>query len=82
MRSWQLQDAKARLSEVVKSSEREGPQRITVRGKPAAVILSAPDFDRLRMKKPGFLKFIRSSPLRGIDLKLSRDRTPARPVKL
>ena len=40
MSSWQLQEAKARLSELVKSAEHEGPQEITVHGRPAAVVLS------------------------------------------
>ncbi|MDQ6969131.1 MAG: type II toxin-antitoxin system prevent-host-death family antitoxin [Mariprofundus sp.] len=31
MRSWQLQDAKARLSEVIKSAMQEGPQQVTTR---------------------------------------------------
>ena len=32
--SWQLQDAKARLSDLVKRAASDGPQEITVRGVP------------------------------------------------
>jgi hypothetical protein len=32
MKAWQMQEAKARLSEVVKSAESEGPQNITLHG--------------------------------------------------
>jgi len=74
---WQLQDAKARLSEVVASSK-ESPQEITVRGRPAAVVLSKADYDRLRGKKPSFVDFLRASPLVGVDLEIERDRSPAR----
>jgi prevent-host-death family protein len=40
---WALQDAKARLSELVRASAKE-PQHITLRGEPAAVVLSADDY--------------------------------------
>lgn len=82
MRRWQLQEAKARLSEVVKSTEREGPQEITVRGRAAAVVVSAPEYRRLRGTKPTFLAFLRGSPLRGARLEVRRDRSPARDVKI
>ncbi len=44
---WALQDAKNRLSEVVQRAGREGPQTVTVRGKRAAVVISAADYDAL-----------------------------------
>lgn len=80
MRTWQLQEAKARLSEVVKSSQSEGPQLISVRGQAAAVLLSRDDYDRLRCSRPSFVEFLRRSPLRGVDLELERDRSPDRNV--
>jgi antitoxin Phd len=82
MRRWQLQEAKARLSEVVKSSQREGPQEISVRGEAAAVVVSKADYERLRRRKPSFVEFLRRSPLMGVDLRVERDRTPARDVGL
>ena len=39
-REWQLQEAKNRLSQVVDSALHDGPQTITLRGKPAAVVVS------------------------------------------
>jgi prevent-host-death family protein len=42
--TWKLQDAKARLGEVVRQAQTEGPQRLTVHGKEAAVVLSASDY--------------------------------------
>jgi len=80
--SWQLQEAKARLSEVVKTALREGPQEITVRGETAAVLISGKDYARLTKPKQGFVTFLRKSPLAGIDLKLKRDRSTDRPVEL
>lgn len=82
MRRWQLQEAKARLSEVVKSSQREGPQEISVRGESTAVVISKAEYDRLRKRKPSFVEFLRRSPLAGVKLHVERDRTPPRDVRL
>lgn len=82
MTKWQLQEAKARLSEIVKSSQEEGPQEITVRGRPAAVLLSRAEYDRLLRRKPAFVEFLRRSPLVGVDLDLGRDRSSPRDVDL
>jgi antitoxin Phd len=81
MRRWQLQEAKARLSEVVKSA-REGPQEISVRGEPAAVVLSIEEYERLSKKKLSLAEFVRRSGLVGVDLELERDKSPARDIDL
>ena len=44
MRTWQMREAKARLSELVRLAESEGPQGITVHGKSVAVVLSRTAF--------------------------------------
>ena len=44
---WKLEDAKAQFSEVVGLAREAEPQRITVRGQDAVVILSARDFAKL-----------------------------------
>lgn len=82
MARWQLQDAKARFSQVVKSAQLEGPQEITVHGEPAAVLLSAEDYQRLAGPKLSFVEFMRSSPLVGVDLDILRSRSATRRVRL
>ena len=47
MMTWQLQKAKARLSELIKKAAKEGPQSITIHGQPTAVILSSEEYERL-----------------------------------
>lgn len=81
-RQWQLQEAKARLSELVRSVASEGPQEITVHGRTAAVVMSKTEYDRLRGEKPSFVELIRNSPLVGLELDIRRDRSPMRKVKL
>jgi len=45
--NWQLQDAKARFSELVKKPREQGPQHVSVRGEPAVVAVSEDEFARL-----------------------------------
>ena len=40
MRAWQIQEAKAHLSELVRETEHAGPQAITWHGREVAVVLS------------------------------------------
>jgi prevent-host-death family protein len=50
--AWTLQDAKARFSEVVRRARAEGPQRVTLHGRDAVVVLSAEDYARLAAGPP------------------------------
>jgi len=67
--AWQVQEAKAMFSEVIKAAE-EKPQTITVRGREAAVILSIKDYNKLARPKQTLYEFIQNSPLCDITLEL------------
>ena len=71
---WKLEDAKARFSELVRRARSEGPQRVSVRGKDAVVVIAAEDLDRLLASpKPARLvDFLESLFVEGLDL----DREP------
>jgi prevent-host-death family protein len=56
--TWQLQEAKARLSEVVRRAQGEGPQHVSVRGEPAAVVLSEQEYRQLTSKRPSIVDHI------------------------
>ncbi len=73
MSTWQLQEAKGKFSEVVKRAQSEGPQGITLRGRPVAVLVSCADYARLTQPKPGFVEFMRGSPMVGVKLKIERE---------
>lgn len=79
---WQLQEAKNRLSHLVKKATDEGPQVISVRGKPAAVVLSVEEYQRLTRPKTRLTDFFRESPLQDIELDLERSADLAREVDL
>jgi prevent-host-death family protein len=83
MHAWQMQDAKARLSEVVKDAERDGPQEITLHGRPVAVVVSRVEFDRLTGNRESLVEFMRRSPLSGAeDIGFTRDASQTRTVEL
>jgi prevent-host-death family protein len=82
--SWPLRDAKARLSEVVRLAEGEGPQYVTMHGRDAAVIVSPEEFRRLKGDRTGaaLVSAMRASPHREVAIAPPRQRMPVRPVKL
>ena len=79
---WQLQEAKNRLSEVVRKARREGPQVITLHGRDAVVVVSAQEFKRIAAPKGSLVEFLRKSPLAGVALDVGRSRDTGRPVRL
>jgi prevent-host-death family protein len=48
MKSWPVQDAKARFSEMLETCLREGPQMVTRRGAEAAVLVPVEEWERLK----------------------------------
>ncbi len=81
-REWQLQEAKNRLSQVVDQALHDGPQTITLRGKPAAVIVSFEEFRALTAPRTGLTHFFRQSPLCDVELDLKRSSDLPREVEL
>ena len=59
---WQLQDAKAKFSEVVKRAATEGPQVVTQRGVEAAVVMSMADYRRLEANRPSLVEYLMAGP--------------------
>jgi antitoxin Phd len=76
---WQMQEAKARFSEVVERSLKEGPQTVTKHGKAIAVIIAEPEYRRLRRRKNAKEVLANGPPF---DIDLSRPDYPDRPVDL
>lgn len=80
---WQMQEVKARLSEVVRMAEQEGPQDITWHGRSVAVLVSRKDFERLTGTHESLLEFMRRSPLlEAPELEFPRDGSLPREASL
>lgn len=62
MATWQVQDAKTRLSEVIERARTEGPQTITRHGAERAVVLSIEDYRALAAHKPDFKAYLLGGP--------------------
>jgi antitoxin Phd len=64
-RSWSVQDAKNRFSEVVEAARRL-PQTVTKHGKPAVVIMDVVEYERLRhferAQAPSFVDVLLAMP--------------------
>jgi prevent-host-death family protein len=83
MHAWQMQEAKARLSEVVKCAQSEGPQNITLHGQSVAVVVSRAMFERLSGNELSLLEFMQRSPLYDSqDIDLERNTSVTREVSL
>jgi antitoxin Phd len=78
---WQLQDAKNQLSELIRRTA-DGPQTITLHGRPAAVVLSFAHYRKLSKPDKPIVDFLSSLPMKGLHLDSERDKTPAREVDL
>jgi antitoxin Phd len=82
MENWQLQDAKNRFSEVVQKALEHGPQLITRRGIKTVVIMSVENYQQLTKPKMDIVDFLSKSPLKGIEIDLSRDKDIGREIYL
>jgi prevent-host-death family protein len=78
---WQLQEAKQRFSELIRSVATEGPQVVTRHGEEVAVVIDIAEYRRLRGGGPDFKQFLRSAPDFD-ELTINRSTAPARTVHL
>jgi len=81
---WRLQDAKARFSEVVREAQQHGPQRVTLHGKDAVVIVGADEFDRLQRPVTGrdIINALAASPLADVQFERLSVKSKVRDINL
>ncbi len=70
MKTWPVQDAKARFSELLEACISEGPQLVTRRGTEAAVLVPVAEWKRLRDAARPSLKELLLSDTGRADLEL------------
>ena len=82
--TWTLQNAKARLSDLVRRARSDGPQHVTIHGKEAAVVLSEDTYRRLTGNQTGaaLLAAFQACPHPDVDFDLESVRSPVRDVVL
>jgi prevent-host-death family protein len=81
---WRLQDAKARFSEVVREAQQRGPQRVTLHGKDAVVVVGAEEFDRLQRPVTGrdIVKALAASPFADVQFERLSVKSKVRDINL
>ena len=77
-RTWQLQEAKNKLSEVVEEALSQGPQIITRRGVKVVIVIAYEQFQKMTASEQKPSDFFRNSPLAGQELNLTRDKSAIR----
>ena len=78
--TWQVQDAKARFSEMLEKALSDGPQIVTKRGKQAAVLVSAELWRDLEARaRPSLKELLLSNAARTEDLVPTRRKIRLRP---
>lgn len=66
MSHWPVQDAKARFSEFLQASLKEGPQVVTLRGAETAVLIPIAEWRRLSERaRPGLKRVLLAEHARG-----------------
>lgn len=79
--SWQVQDAKQRFSELIRTAHDDGPQVVTRHGEEIAVVIDIADYRRLTGEVADFKDYLRSGP--GFDdLDLTRSAEHPRGIDL
>ena len=79
---YSVKDAKDSFSEVIRRAERGQPQIIKRHEKEVAVVLSISDWNRSRGKRKSLVEVLRTSPLVGLDLDLSRSDDAVREIDI
>lgn len=79
---WALQDAKAKLSELVRLTLKSGPQGISVRGEKQIVIMAQAEYEKLKGNKPRFIDLVELSPLKGMEIDIERNSSLMRNIEL
>ena len=81
MASWQVQDAKARFSELLDATIKKGPQVVTRRGVKTAVLVPIEEWERLQeATRPGLKEWLLTPEARHDDLTFERGKLRSRPV--
>jgi antitoxin Phd len=83
-RGWQLHDAKAHFSDLVRCARAEGPQRITVYGEDTVVVVAAEEFAQMLIPsqpRRSLHALLSKSPLRELEFGEEGERSPVRDVR-
>ncbi len=76
--SWQVQEAKNKLSQVIEDAIHKGPQVITRHGAQVVVVLDYGEYRSMKASQARLSDFFRNSPLAEVEVDLERDSSAIR----
>ncbi len=79
---WQLQEAKARFSELVNEVIEDGYHTITKNGRPVVVVISQEEFEKFQRPEKSLSEFLLTAPFSQSELDIERDKDPGREIDL
>lgn len=79
---WQVQEAKAKFSQLIKETESSGYQTITKNGETVAYIVSKEEFELYLKPQKSFLEALDQCPYPEIDLDIKRGKDTIREIDL
>lgn len=81
MATWQVQEAKTRLSELIDAAHSKGPQVISRHGRERAVVLSIEEYRALTANRPDLKAYLLGGPKLD-EFEVPRDRDTGREIAL
>ena len=79
-RTWQLQEAKSKFSEVINNAEMGDIQIVTKRGKDCVAIIPIEQYKKIFQREKSLLDFLKSMPK--VELDIERDKDMGRNIEL
>ena len=79
---WQLQEAKAKFSELVEEVLKDGYHTITRNGRPVVIVMSQQEFEKSQKSEDTLIEFFSRSPFPELNLDFSRDKDAGRDIDL
>lgn len=79
---WQLQEAKAKFSELVDEVLQDGYHTITRNGHAVVVVLSQKEFEQYQQPEDTLIDFFNKAPFPEETLDLTRDKDPGKEIDL
>ena len=80
--TWTVAEAKAKFSQIIERAMSVGPQTITRKGRTAAVVVGAEEWQRKTKRTGNLAEFFAESPLRESGLNIRRRNDRARKIDL
>lgn len=79
--TWQLQEAKNKFSQLVDKAMHDEPQIVTKHGNNAVVVISIDEYEKITKPEIDLVEFFLLSPLRGIDIDITRNKDIPRNIE-